>query len=90
MHYVIILAVGDQFLIICGSGQDIIGRTIDGTWGRKILEWRLLTARRSFGRSPTSWAGDGLVKNADNPLDVRSIELFEVGRPCQTVFVSWQ
>jgi hypothetical protein len=43
------------------AGQ-IAGRT-DGRWGRKVLEWRPRTGRRSVGRLPTKWTDD-LVKVA--------------------------
>ncbi|KAJ8726778.1 hypothetical protein PYW08_007034 [Mythimna loreyi] len=35
-----------------------IARRTDGRWGRKVLEWRPRTKRRSFGRPPTRWTDD--------------------------------
>ncbi|KPI91323.1 hypothetical protein RR46_14827 [Papilio xuthus] len=35
----------------------------DGRWGRKVLEWRPRTGRRSVGRPPARWTDD-LVKVA--------------------------
>ncbi|XP_062528975.1 citron rho-interacting kinase isoform X4 [Bombyx mori] len=40
-----------------------IARREDGRWGRKILEWRPRTGKRSVGRPPTRWTDD-LVKSA--------------------------
>ncbi|KAL0832165.1 hypothetical protein ABMA28_001622 [Loxostege sticticalis] len=40
-----------------------IARRTDGRWGRKVLEWRPRTGRRSVGRPPTRWTDD-LVKVA--------------------------
>ena len=30
----------------------------DGRWGRKVLEWRPRTGKRSVGRPPARWADD--------------------------------
>ena len=35
-----------------------IARRTDGRWGRKVLEWRPRTGRRSVGRPPTRWTDD--------------------------------
>ncbi|KAJ8711218.1 hypothetical protein PYW07_008460 [Mythimna separata] len=35
-----------------------IARKTDGRWGRKVLEWRPRTGRRSVGRPPTRWTDD--------------------------------
>lgn len=40
-----------------------IARRTDGRWGRRVLEWRIRTGRRSVGRPPTRWTDD-LVKVA--------------------------
>ncbi|XP_063539716.1 uncharacterized protein LOC134748833 [Cydia strobilella] len=40
-----------------------IARRTDGRWGRKVLEWRPRTGRRTAGRPPTRWSDD-LVKVA--------------------------
>ena len=40
-----------------------IARRTDGRWGRKVLEWRPRSGKRSAGRPPTRWTDD-LVKVA--------------------------
>ncbi|KAI8427201.1 hypothetical protein MSG28_014804 [Choristoneura fumiferana] len=35
-----------------------IARRTDNRWGRKVLEWRPRTGRRSVGRPPTRWTDD--------------------------------
>ncbi|PZC77920.1 hypothetical protein B5X24_HaOG202801 [Helicoverpa armigera] len=40
-----------------------IARRADGRWGRKVLEWRPRTSKRSVGRPPTRWTDD-LIKVA--------------------------
>ena len=35
-----------------------IARRADGRWGRKVLEWRPRTSKRSVGRPPTRWTDD--------------------------------
>ncbi|KAJ8706366.1 hypothetical protein PYW08_010992 [Mythimna loreyi] len=35
-----------------------IARRTDCLWGRKVLEWRSRTGRRSVGRPPTRWTDD--------------------------------
>ena len=40
-----------------------IARRTDGRWGRKVLEWRPRTGKRSVGRPPTRWTDD-LIKTA--------------------------
>lgn len=40
-----------------------IARRTDNRWGRKVLEWRPRTGRRSVGRPPTRWTDD-IVKVA--------------------------
>ena len=42
-----------------------IARRTDNRWGKKVLEWRPRTGRRSVGRPPTRWTDD-LVKTAGN------------------------
>ncbi len=40
-----------------------IARRTDGRWGRKVLEWRPRTGKRSVGRPPARWTDD-LIKVA--------------------------
>ena len=40
-----------------------IVRRSDGRWGKKLLEWRPRTSKRSVGRPPARWTDD-LVKIA--------------------------
>ncbi|KAI8423169.1 hypothetical protein MSG28_014224 [Choristoneura fumiferana] len=42
-----------------------IARRTDNRWGRKVLEWRPRTGRRSIGRPPTRWTDD-IVRVAGN------------------------
>ena len=42
-----------------------IARRTDNRWGRKVLEWRPRTGRRSVGRPPTRWTDD-IVRVAGN------------------------
>ncbi|PZC82838.1 hypothetical protein B5X24_HaOG209623 [Helicoverpa armigera] len=35
-----------------------IARRANGRWGRKVLEWRPHTSKRSVGRPPTRWTDD--------------------------------
>ena len=56
-------------MCLCSEGQKVvvyykfiinvnIARRTDGRWGRKVLEWRPRTGKRSVGRPPTRWADD--------------------------------
>ena len=42
-----------------------IARRTDNRWGRKVLEWRPRTGKRSVGRPPTRWTDD-IVRVAGN------------------------
>ena len=35
-----------------------VARRTDNRWGRKVLEWRPRTGRRSVGRPPARWTDD--------------------------------